>query len=181
MRTLVNCGPASRLLLHEIAHRSNPTTATLQRSVIISYFVAGPSSLHSPANSGELRRTRRSLGEGGHPRDLCLRGLRRSALIPATVPTSCHVAFHRSSHLSNRVTPTLTITTTAASTTMPAKTPVVSKVPSACEITWPRPRVEPRYSPTTAPTIANPRLVWRLEKIHVSALGISTCRTSGRP
>ena len=36
------------------------------------------------------------------------------------------------------------------------------------------PRVAPRYSPTTAPTIANPRLVCRLEKIHVSALGTST-------
>src|SRR4026209_1155546 len=72
--------------------------------------------------------------------------------------------FHRSSHRSSRVTPWLMMTTTIARTVMPANTPVVSNVPSACEITYPRPRVAPRYSPTTAPTIANPRLVCRLAK-----------------
>src|SRR5438067_7927861 len=50
-----------------------------------SFYAPGPSSLRSPANSGELRRTRRSLGEGGHPRHLCLRALRRSALVATTV------------------------------------------------------------------------------------------------
>src|SRR5206468_1313054 len=88
--------------------------------------------------------------------------------------------FQRNNHRSSRVTPALTINTTTPSTVIPAKTPVVSNVPSACEITYPSPRVDPRYSPTTAPTTANPRLVCRLEKIQVSALGTSTCRTSCR-
>src|SRR5207247_9270775 len=52
---------------------------------VIFYLAGGPSSLRSPANSGELRRTRRSLGEGGHPHRLCLRALRRSALVATTV------------------------------------------------------------------------------------------------
>src|ERR1051326_4227422 len=87
-------------------------------------------------------------------------------------------SFHRSNHRSNRDTPADAMTTTIASTVIPAKTPVVSNGPSACAMTYPSPCVAPRYSPTTAPTIANPRLVCRLEKIQVSALGISTCRTS---
>jgi hypothetical protein len=45
----------------------------------------GGSGVRSLALLSELRRTRRSLGEGGQPRRLCLRGSRRSALLVTTV------------------------------------------------------------------------------------------------
>jgi len=38
------------------------------------------------------------------------------------------------------------------------------------------PREAPRYSPTTTEMIAKPMLMWRLEKIQVSALGMRTWR-----
>src|SRR5438128_8219690 len=57
----------------------------MQTAVFIFYFVPGPSSLRSPANSGELRRTRRSLGGGGHPRHLSRLAPSLAALVATTV------------------------------------------------------------------------------------------------
>src|SRR5437867_7127892 len=56
--------------------------------VISYYFALGPSSLRSPANSGELRRTRRSLGGGGHPQRLSRLAPSLAALIRYNDPLS---------------------------------------------------------------------------------------------
>src|SRR5439155_17398735 len=85
----INARGTSAMSTDSAQNPTNSADGSFRREVrVIIYFVAGPSSLRSPANSGELRRTRRSLGEGGHPRDLSPLARSLAALLRYDCPLS---------------------------------------------------------------------------------------------